>query len=407
MRCDLGRQRAVVEIPGEEDPVSISVHKRVLNISFGQASVYTFEPSGRFYGAFDCGRNYRRGLDNRILEKWRVRRDGQSVLHQRWLDTDSHKEFLAGVCQRVKHVAGSVKKDEFAGHFDAILKWDPDAYEHDAALFSQVYKPISILPPDQYMAVVIQATEGCSWNQCTFCDFYRDRKFRIRSPGELDTHIADVKDFMGSGISMRRSIFLGDANVLSIPWDRLQETFESIQKGFPSNADGPSWHETYAFVDAWGGQKRTVDQVVALKSMGLQRVYLGLETGNDALLERVNKRGNARSAIETVKSFKAAGVSVGVIVLLGIGGASYAHDHVWDTVDVLNAMNLGRSDIIYFSELISSTYLPYAQDMWAAGIHPLSQEQMTEQREIIEEQLIFHGQGRPKIAPYDIRRFVY
>ena len=45
---------------------------------------------------------------------------------------------------------------------------------------------------------------------------------------------------------MRRSIFLGDANVLSLSSDCLLSVFEEIQKGFPESEVGPSWRETYA-----------------------------------------------------------------------------------------------------------------------------------------------------------------
>ena len=55
-------------------------------------------------------------------------------------------------------------------------------YATDISRFHQIYKPISILPPDQYQALVLQATEGCSFNTCTFCALYRDRRFHIKKP---------------------------------------------------------------------------------------------------------------------------------------------------------------------------------------------------------------------------------
>jgi hypothetical protein len=112
-------------------------------------------------------------------------------------------------------------------------------------------------------------------------------------------------------------------------------------------------------------------------------------------------------AIDAVNRFKAVGVNVGVIVLLGLGGATYAQDHVWDTVRVLNEMHLGGGDLVYFSELVTSSYLPYARETWAAGIRALEREEMADQQRRIVQGLMFHGSGAPKFARYDIRRFVY
>ena len=63
-----------------------------------------------------------------------------------------------------------------------LVRWDGAALDKDRQRFEQIYTPIGILPPDQYMAVVLQATHGCSHNACTFCTFYRGIDFSIKSP---------------------------------------------------------------------------------------------------------------------------------------------------------------------------------------------------------------------------------
>ena len=393
-------QRTVFEAGGEA--IGVLVRPHAVCVSVGQTEVYTFESSGRLHAAFDRGHHFRRGLDGRVLASWRVRQNGRDMPYQRRYEIPEGAEIVSRVHQRVG--------DVLRGHDVAqrIAAWDQAAYETDAARYDAVYRPVSILPPDQYLSVVVQATEGCSWNRCTFCDFYRDRAFRIRPKEELDRHIADVRNFIGAGLAMRRSIFLGDAHALSVPYPALEEMFAAVRKGFPEGGrPGPSWRNVYAFVDAWGGRKRKEAEIAELKAMGLRRVYLGLETGHDPLLDRVNKRGNGALSVELVRRFKAAGVQVGVIVLLGLGGAAYADDHVWDTTRVLNEMGLGRGDLVYFSELVASSHLPYTQDMWAANIRALTADEMAAQRCRIEAGLAFCGSNRPKLALYNIRRFVY
>jgi radical SAM superfamily enzyme YgiQ (UPF0313 family) len=69
----------------------------------------------------------------------------------------------------------------FRAWLSHIAGWNWDRLEGEAGPFrNSIYKPVSILPPDQYLALVVQATEGCSYNECSFCTFYRDRPFRIK-----------------------------------------------------------------------------------------------------------------------------------------------------------------------------------------------------------------------------------
>jgi len=385
----------------------VRVRPHVINVSFDTHHVYTFELSGRLHAAFIRGRRYRRALDNRILESWRVGSNGLGGLRQRWIGGDEAVNMVDRIHRQVADVQSDKLSDKQNLAVARIGHWTSDDYLKDVHSFQKVYRPISILPPDQYLSVVIQATEGCSWNRCSFCDFYQGQTFRIRPKDELHTHMEGVRQFWGQGIGLRRSIFLGDGNALSASWSAVLDMFQCVQAHFPEQGLGPSWRETYAFVDAWGGRRLSVEQIKTLQSMGLKRVYLGLETGHDALLAKVNKRGSAALACDVIRRFKAAGVSVGVIVMLGIGGKAFAQDHVWDTVKAINEMGLGMGDMVYFSPLVVSSHLPYAQDMWAANIEALNETDMIDQYGQMVNGLHFDKVDKPKMAMYNIKRFVY
>ncbi len=300
----------------------VRVRPHVINVSFGNDQVYTFEASGRLHSAFLRGRHYRRALDHRVLASWRVRPKGFGGMRERWMVGDEAMDMVDGIHREVAEVGIGMPRGAQSQAIDLIASWMPADYERDAGMFQKVYRPVSILPPDQYLSVMIQATEGCSWNWCTFCNFYQGQTFRIRPSAELNTHIQGVRDFFGEGIGLRKSVFLGDGNALAAPWPAVADMFKSVQVGFPEQGIGPSWRETYAFVDAWDGARLSLGQISTLRDMGLRRVYVGLETGHDPLLKRVNKRGSAGLAVDVIRRFKQAGVSVGVIVLLGMGGAS-------------------------------------------------------------------------------------
>jgi hypothetical protein len=98
---------------------------------------------------------------------------------------------------------------------------------------------------------------------------------------------------------------------------------------------------------------------------------------------------------------------VGIIVLLGAGGKQYEATHLTDTIDIINQMNLDADDLVYFSELIESEGLEYSQIAFSENLKPLSSAERQEQRNKIENQLIFSDSGTPHISTYDIRDFVY
>jgi len=405
----------------QETEVAFLLKRHAVSLSFGSSTIYTFDLEGRLYGAFVSGRNYRCGLDGRILEKWTDR--GRPTPHRgcRELSSTDAGSFLDAAARRVtatgqalEHGAVTLEYAEPEGAVDIAVRWmariglqDGRTLKTQEEQFGQVYRRVSILPPDQYMALVVQATEGCPWNRCTFCDFYRDRTFQVRSPAALRRHIAAVKCFLGAGIRLRQSIFLGDANAMTIPWDGLRETVEVVRDAF-DHGPGPPGDRIFAFTDAFGVGRRCREELRWLAEHGLRRVYIGLETGHDPLLSLVRKQGRARDAVAAVRELKAGGIGAGVIVMLGLGGDRFSDAHVQDTVDALAEMRLGRGDILYFSEMVAPPHLLYARQAAERGIRPLETDEMRDQMARVCAGLSTGwGDGQPEISVYDIRRFVY
>ena len=274
----------------------------------------------------------------------------------------------------------------------------------EADKFGEIYLPVGILPPDQYMAVLLQATEGCSFNQCTFCRFYQDVPFRIKPAEEFRAHAQQVRRFLGDGISARRTIFLGDANALVSPTERLLDQMKIVHQEF----DVQSLGGIYAFLDGFSGEKKSERDYQQMAELGLTRVYIGLESGHDPLLDFLNKPGSAVDAIAAAQKLKAAGVSVGVIILLGAGGRRYAAGHIQDTISALQAMRLDLHDQIYFSELLELPGSKYTKDAFAQELDPLSREEVEQQWSQIQVGLHFsEAGGTPHMARYDIREFIY
>ncbi len=395
-------------------PLTISVKPNCLTLSIdnpAEASVFSYDYAGRLWTAYLDSISYRRGLDGKMIAKWRLPGDARE---RRWLSPAEALQIEETARQTVLALKTALYTGEATLHtplppqgqtaLERIIAFDAKRSRADAAHYHQIYKPVGILPPDQYMAVVLQATEGCSFNTCTFCNFYKDRPFRIKSPDEFRAHAEAVRDFLGEGLGLRRTIFLGDANALVIPMSRLLPLLDIVHDVYDvTNLGG-----IYAFLDGFSGEKKSTEDYALLAQKGLVRVYVGLESGNKSLLQFLKKPGEPADAIKAVRAMKAGGLAVGVIILLGAGGQQYASGHVQDTIAVLNAMQLGMDDIIYFSELVVDEGLEYAQDAYQAGLKPLSPEERIAQGEAIERGLRFsHAGGTPHISRYDIREFVY
>ncbi len=392
---------------------AISLKDSSLSVAINGDPVVVCDRAGRLYSVYRAGLHYRRSLNGAILQKWTT-----DERQRRWLDQTGADQLIdeaAGHFRQLKTALGMpewkwVTPPDRTAALDDLLKvveqaarFDSAAARLDAARFAEVYAPIGILPPDQYLARVLQATVGCSFNTCTFCDLYR-QPFRIKTTDEFRRHVRDVQAYLGESLLLRqRSIFLGAANALAIPMPRLLPLLDIIQESCRSEPEN-GVQPVYAFLDAFTGTRKSVEDYQALAGRGLQRVYIGLESGHDPLLEFVRKPGRVRDAIETVRAIKAAGIKAGIIVLIGLGGERFAAGHAADTTNALNQMQLSGGDLLYFSDLVEEPGTPYPVLAKQQGIRALTGSERAAQRHMIRSGLL---PGGAKISNYDVREFVY
>lgn len=394
-------------------PLTISSKSNSLTISLeypDSTLVYSFDKNGRLWTALKDGVAYRRGLNGSIVAKWN---SGGEVLHRKWLNQQESEELLQDAHQLINQIYQSMdqgkREIENLNNFplkqevEEISHKDLNFYNQNVIDYHKVYKPVGILPPDQYMSVVLQLTEGCSFNTCTFCNFYRDRPFKIKTNSEFEDHIRKVKSFLGNSLNLRRTIFLGDANALVVPQKIFLPQLDLIHK----HLDVETLGGLFAFLDGFSGEKKTYTDYRDLQAKGFKRIYIGMESGNNLLLQFLRKPGKAEDVLNAVRVIKNAEISVAIIILLGAGGIQFQEEHVNDTIDLINKMNLDADDIIYFSELIENEGIEYAQKAYQANLQPLTSSERVHQGELISTGLHFSNQGTPHISRYDIRDFVY
>jgi hypothetical protein len=394
--------------------VTLNVQPGSLTAAFDERTVLAYDRAGRLWSAFFFGCTFRRGLDGGVLGKWMEhgqrerRRLGRS---EAALVVDCSAALMSSLADGAVFDAPPQVVPQIETFLRRAMRFTAPAARADAEHFLRVYRPLGILPPDQYLALVLQMTEGCSFNTCTFCAFYRDRPFRVKSPDEFRAHILAVRDYLGDSLMLRRGIFLADANALVVPQHQLVPLLQVLReeltelkglRGFKPGVTVP----LFSFLDGFSGSKKSADDYAELAAHGLARIYIGLESGHAPLLTWLRKPGRAADAIEAARAIKAGGVNVCAIVLIGAGGTHFAEGHVRDTIDVVNAMALGAGDLVYFSELVATPGQLYGRIAARDDVKPLSVEQMRAQRGEIESRLWFPG-SRPRLATYDVREFVY
>ena len=417
-----------------DEPIHFSLSAGTLTLSLAGHTNLSFDGEGRLVGAWFDGITYRRALDNRVLMKWvSDRRTG--IRHRKLLADDERRTLIERAYETIATVhdglhSGQVSSGdtpspvvtEIDGGMTRISDWSWSRLEAERARFAAVYKPISILPPDQYLALVLQATEGCSYNECSFCTFYRDRPFRIHSPAAFATHIDAVQEFFGSGLRVRKTLFLADANAVIIPQDRLLPLLDMANEAFPVlplnmaaqeqaawRADHP-WHLNgiYAFVSAPDALHKTPTDFAAMRARNMRRLYVGLESGHDPLRHFLRKQGDAEDVLSAVRSIKAGGLGIGLIFMVGIGGENYREDHFQDTVDLIRRMPLSGDDLIYISPFVASEDTPYVADASNAGITPLDEENLrTEEQRFIQALRPWARELGVRVSHYDVREFLY
>jgi hypothetical protein len=384
------------------EALTVSLKPGVVSLLFGTDEVLTYDRAGRLWRALHDGTSARRGLDGTFLLKHPAsgmrRRQPAAAMSELIERCAGRVQALLTAIEAGQVVWEHAPPPELIPALQQAAGFDPAAAAASSAAYRRVYDPVGILPPDQYIALVLQATIGCSFNTCTFCDFYRNRRFRIKSEVEFREHAQAVREFIGAALPMRRSIFLGEANALTIPLPRLVRLLQIARETF-----GPL--PIHAFQDGFSGQRKQADDYRRLADLGLRRVSIGLESGHDPLLQFVRKPGSAAEAAETVRHLKQAGVAVNLIVLLGLGGATFAEAHRADTRALLAAMPLDAQDIVYFSELQPQPGSDYPGQVAAAEIRPLDAAELRVQQAAIEAG--FQRPGGPRSARYDIGEFIY
>lgn len=184
-------------------------------------------------------------------------------------------------------------------------------------------------PPSEADSLIIQVTIGCSHNKCTFCGSFKDKKFRVRSFDEIKEDIESVKEYS----RYIKRVFIADGDALIIPQKMLVPIVELIRDSFPK------LERIGIYGNAKSILKKSVEDLRKLKELGVGIIYLGVESGDQVTLDRVNKGTTLDKMEQAAKRVKDAGIVLSVTVLLGLGGVERSSIHARETGRFLSRIN--------------------------------------------------------------------
>ncbi len=184
-------------------------------------------------------------------------------------------------------------------------------------------------PPSEAYSLIIQVTLGCSHNKCNFCSMYKTKKFSIK---ELDKIKKEIDEFRNIYDNVER-IFLADGDALIIPMDKLREILIYINEVFPE------CNRITMYASPKSIKNKRLEELIELNKLGLKMVYMGIESGSEIVLEKINKGATREELIESGKKIKESGILLSATVIAGIGGRTYSDIHAKDTGSLISEIS--------------------------------------------------------------------
>lgn len=218
-------------------------------------------------------------------------------------------------------------------------------------------------PPSEAHSLILPVTNGCSWNNCTFCEMYtqEQKKFRARDEAKV---LEEIR-LSGERMIVQR-VFLADGDALVMPTRRLLTILEAIREHMPDVSRVSSYCLPRNL------RKKSVAELKELADAGLRMAYVGCESGDDEVLARVNKGETYASSLSALDKLGQAGITRSVMILNGLGGTSLSEQHADNSARLMN-----ETQPEFLSTLVVS--FPQGEARFRQGFadfQPLNQQQL-------------------------------
>ena len=221
---------------------------------------------------------------------------------------------------------------------------------------------------------LLEVTQGCTHNKCKFCTMYTEVPFKM-SPMEWIEE--DLKELAVMD-PHAKTVQLLSANPLCMTYDRLAPILEMINKYLPD------MEYIYTQGRVSDLKNKTVDELKKLKELGMREISIGVESGDDWTLDRINKGYTSSDILEQCHKLEDAGIEYWMTFLNGVAGREHSHDHAVNSAKIFNQckpMLVGSGGLTLFPGT------PLLEEAKRGEFEPLSEKEMLEELKIFVENL--------------------
>ncbi|MBP6115043.1 MAG: radical SAM protein [Neisseriaceae bacterium] len=182
-------------------------------------------------------------------------------------------------------------------------------------------------PPSEARSLILPVTNGCSWNQCTFCEMYTapQKKFSVRPEAQVLAELHQAAQMMDV-----RRVFLADGDAMALSTRRLMAILAGIKKEIPTIG------RVSSYCLPSNVKNKSVAELKELVDAGLSMAYIGCESGDDEVLAMVNKGETYASSISALTKLGEAGMTRSVMILNGLGGRKLSDQHADESARLMN-----------------------------------------------------------------------
>ena len=217
---------------------------------------------------------------------------------------------------------------------------------------------------------LLEVTRGCTHNKCKFCTMYKDARFGVPSMATIEEDLAEL----AATVPHARTIQLLSANPFALPFDKMAPILEKINEYLPE------MEHVYAAGRVTDVRNKSVEQLRALKDLGLNEISLGVESGDDWTLDRIDKGYRSEDIIEQCAKLNEAGIDFWMTFLNGVAGREHSREHAIHSAEVFSQckpMLVGTGGLTLFPST------PLLEEARRDEFDPL------DERGLLEELLLF------------------
>jgi radical SAM superfamily enzyme YgiQ (UPF0313 family) len=237
-------------------------------------------------------------------------------------------------------------------------------------------------PPSEADAYILQATVGCSWNHCTYCDMYRDKEYRVR---ELDETLADLRAASRAYGNKVEKVFVADGDALVMDLAHWEAILTACRESFPR------LRRVSAYATAMNLLEKSTAELTRLRELGLRQLYIGPESGDDVTMKRIAKGASFADHVEAARRARDADMTLSVIFLLGVAGIDRSQEHAEASARLATEMDPP------FVSLLTLTVVPATP---IAKLTAKGKFELPSVRRMLEELRAFVALARPTDAVF-------